>query len=113
MDIVVLAGGLSTERDVSFKTGSMVTKALRENGHRVILLDVFMGYSDKEEDLEGIFDRAEEISVKVEDIPEVAPDLAKVKASRKDQSVCFFGPNVINLCRMADVVFMGLHGEIG
>ena len=24
MDIVVLAGGLSTERDVSFKTGSMI-----------------------------------------------------------------------------------------
>ena len=42
MDIVVLAGGLSTERDVSFVTGSMVAKALRENGHRVILLDVFM-----------------------------------------------------------------------
>ena len=113
MDIVVLAGGLSTERDVSFKTGSMVTKALRENGHRVILLDVFMGYSDKEENLDGIFDRAEEISVKVEDIPEVAPDLAKVKAQRKDQSDCFFGPNVIALCRMADVVFMALHGENG
>lgn len=54
MKIVVLAGGLSTERDVSFKTGEMVTKALRENGHQVILLDVFMGYSDKEEDLTGI-----------------------------------------------------------
>ncbi|MBR4026288.1 MAG: D-alanine--D-alanine ligase [Lachnospiraceae bacterium] len=113
MDIVVLAGGLSTERDVSFKTGSMVTKALRENGHRVILLDVFMGYSDKEEDLEGIFERAEEISVKAEDIPEVAPDLAKVKASRKDQSDCFFGPNVIRLCQMSDIVFMALHGENG
>ena len=53
MNIVVLAGGLSTERDVSFKTGSMVAKALKENGHKVILLDVFMGYSDKEEDLTG------------------------------------------------------------
>ena len=63
MDIVVLAGGLSTERDVSFKTGSMVTKALKENGHRVIMVDVFMGYSDKEEDLSGIFDRADEISM--------------------------------------------------
>ena len=38
MNIVVLAGGLSTERDVSFKTGSMVAKALKENGHKVILL---------------------------------------------------------------------------
>ena len=90
MDIIVLAGGLSTERDVSFKTGSMVASALKENGHRVILLDVFMGYSDKEENLDGIFDRADEISVKVDDIPEVAPDLAAVKASRKDQSPCFF-----------------------
>ena len=79
MNIVVLAGGLSTERDVSFKTGDMVSKALRENGHNVILLDVFMGYSDKEENLTGIFDRTEEVSVQVKDIPETAPDLAKVR----------------------------------
>ena len=113
MKIVVLAGGLSTERDVSFKTGEMVTKALRENGHQVILLDAFMGYSDKEEDLTGIFDRAEAVSVKVAAIPETAPDLEKVKAQRKDRSDNFFGPNVIELCRMADIVFMALHGENG
>lgn len=113
MKIVVLAGGLSTERDVSFKTGEMVTKALRENGHQVILLDVFMGYSNKEEDLTGIFDRAEAVSAKVAAIPETAPDLEKVKAQRKDQSDNFFGPNVIELCRMADIVFMALHGENG
>ena len=113
MKIVVLAGGLSTERDVSFKTGEMVTKALRENGHQVILLDVFMGYSNKEEDLTGIFDRAEAVSVKVAAIPETAPDLEKVQAQRKDQSDNFFGPNVIELCRMADIVFMALHGENG
>lgn len=113
MKIVVLAGGLSTERDVSFATGSMVAGALRENGHQVILLDVFMGYSDKPEDLTGIFDRAEEVSVIVGQITAQAPDLAAVKASRKDQSDCFFGPNVIELCRMADIVFLGLHGEHG
>lgn len=113
MNIVVLAGGLSTERDVSFKTGSMVAKALKENGHKVILLDVFMGYHDDEEDITGIFDRADEISIKVDSIPEIAPDLEKVKASRKDQSDCFFGPNVIGICRMADIVFMALHGENG
>lgn len=113
MNIVVLAGGLSTERDVSFKTGEMVTNALRENGHQVILLDVFMGYSDKEEDLTDIFQRSEEISVKVAGISETAPDLAKVKARRKDKSDNFFGPNVIALCQMADIVFMALHGENG
>ena len=36
-----------------------------------------------------------------------------MKASRKDRSACFFGPNVIALCRMADIVFMALHGENG
>ena len=96
MNIVVLAGGLSTERDVSFKTGSMVAKALKENGHKVILLDVFMGYSDREEDLTGIFDRADEISVQVSDIPTEAPDIAKVKATKCHQNVadgghCFHG----------------------
>ncbi|MCM1284262.1 MAG: D-alanine--D-alanine ligase [Muribaculaceae bacterium] len=113
MDIVVLAGGLSTERDVSFKTGSMVAAALRKNGHRVILLDVFMGYAEAEMELEGAFERAEEMSIRPGDIPETAPDLAAVKASRKDQSDCFFGPNVIRLCQMADIVFMALHGENG
>lgn len=113
MNIVVLAGGLSTERDVSFKTGGMVAKALRENGHKVALLDVFMGYRDEEVELDNIFDRAEEISVEVSNIPEVAPDLEKVKASRKDQSDCFFGPNIIRICQKADIVFMALHGENG
>lgn len=113
MKIVVLAGGLSTERDVSFVTGNMVSKALRAKGHQVILLDVFMGYSNKKENLDGIFDRAEEVSVKVNGIPETAPDIQKVKSMREDKSDAFFGPNVIELCQMADIVFMALHGENG
>ena len=44
MNIVVLAGGNSTERDVSLKSGSMVYRALLKKGHRVILLDSFYGY---------------------------------------------------------------------
>ena len=32
MKIVVLAGGTSTERDVSLITGKMVYRALKENG---------------------------------------------------------------------------------
>lgn len=113
MDIVVLAGGLSTERDVSFVTGNNVAEALRKKGHRVILLDVFMGYSDKPEDLTGIFEHSKEASVSAAGISEMAPDLESVKKSRKDQSSSFFGPNVIELCRMADIVFMALHGENG
>lgn len=113
MNIIVLAGGLSTERDVSFVTGGEVAKALRKNGHHVILLDVFMGYSDKEEDLNGIFERSKEVSALVTGISGTAPDLEAVKKSRKDQSASLFGPNVIALCRMADIVFLALHGENG
>lgn len=111
MNIVVLAGGLSPERDVSLVTGSKVCEALRQNGHNVILMDVFMGREG--DDVAHWFEKSEEVSVTVSGIPETAPDLAAVKASRADQSDCFFGPNVITLCQMADIVFMALHGENG
>ena len=113
MNIVVLAGGLSTERDVSFATGNMVTEALRRNGHKALLLDVFMGYGEGPADITDIFERTEEASVVVPGIPTVAPDLEAVRKSRKDQSNCFFGPNIIEICRMADIVFLALHGENG
>ena len=64
-------------------------------------------------DISDIFEHSIEASVSVSAIPETAPDLAKVKASRKDQSAFFFGPNVISMCQMADIVFMALHGENG
>lgn len=111
MNIVVLAGGLSPERDVSLVTGSTVCEALRENGHNVILMDVFMGREG--DDAEHWFERSGEVSMTVSGIAETAPDLAAVKASRADQSNCFFGPNVIALCQAADIVFMALHGENG
>ena len=41
MRIVVLAGGLSTEREVSISSGTLVAEALRSKGHEVVLLDVF------------------------------------------------------------------------
>ena len=46
MKIVVLAGGISTERDVSLVTGSMIYKALVNKGHEVVLLDVYLGYEE-------------------------------------------------------------------
>ncbi|MCR5196644.1 MAG: D-alanine--D-alanine ligase [Pseudobutyrivibrio sp.] len=113
MDIVVLAGGLSSERDVSFKSGTMVAKALRARGHRALVLDVFMGYSDKETDITDIFENSEANSVVVEDIPTDAPDIEAIIASRPDKSKSFFGPNVIKICQKADIVFMALHGGDG
>lgn len=113
MKIVVLAGGLSAERDVSFVTGNTVSKALRGRGHQVLLLDVFMGYGKTGDALDGIFEKGAEISAQPMQIAETAPDIETVKAMRKDLENGFFGPNVITLCRMADVVFIALHGENG
>jgi len=113
MDIVVLAGGLSPERDVSLSTGDMVAKALRTKGHNVLLLDVFLGYGEEQENLEEIFENTQECSVKVNGIASEAPDKEKIKSMRKDKSDCFFGPNVIELCRKAEFVFLALHGEDG
>ena len=56
MKIVVLAGGISTERDVSLSSGAGIYQALKESGHRVILLDVFLGLPDAQAPLEDLFD---------------------------------------------------------
>ena len=89
MKIVVLAGGLSSERDVSFSSGSMVYKALKQNGHQVVLLDVFLGY---EGETEGIFERNTDWADKIGSVSETAPDLESIKKLRKDGGKSFFGP---------------------
>lgn len=112
MNIVVLAGGLSTERDVSLVTGSMVSEALRKNGHKALLLDVFLGYEGKET-VEELFANDEKYSVHTDTVPQSEPDLEAVKAKRKDQTDCAFGSRVLEICKKADIVFMALHGGIG
>lgn len=110
MNIVVLAGGISTERDVSLISGKMIYRAVKKNGHKAILLDVFLGYNGS---VDGIFDRDEDWEAQVKGISETNPDIEAVKALRPDWKKQFFGPNVIALCQAADVVFMALHGENG
>ena len=56
MKIVVLAGGLSTERLVALTSGTGVCRALRERGHKAILVDMFLGLENYEGRLEDIFD---------------------------------------------------------
>ncbi|MBO4901786.1 MAG: D-alanine--D-alanine ligase [Lachnospiraceae bacterium] len=110
MRIVVLAGGISTERDVSLMSGSRIYKALKENGHDTILLDVFLGY---EGDPDKVFDLDIDWAEKVAPVSVDEPDIAEVKKRREDQSNMLFGPNVIRICKDADIVFMALHGDCG
>lgn len=111
MKIVVLAGGISTERDVSLVSGKMVYKALKEDGHQAILLDVYLGLENC--DTDAVFEKGEELLGHIDSIKEKSPDIESVKKMRADGNKNFFGPNVIEICRKADVVFMALHGENG
>ena len=113
MKIVVLAGGLSTERDVSLTSGAGICRTLRENGHQAFLLDVFLGFPYDSDKLEEVFTLPNAGLEIADGIKTTEPDLAAIKASREDQSDCFLGPNVIDICRLADIVFMGLHGDVG
>ena len=54
MKILVLAGGLSPERNVSLSSGAMVCQALRERGHQAALVDLFFGVDEDEEELMGL-----------------------------------------------------------
>lgn len=110
MKIVVLAGGTSTERDVSLSTGTMIYQALKNNGHQVVLLDVYLGY---EGDIADPFEIDKDWAVNIGSIKENNPDIAQIKTLRKDQSKSFFGPRVIEFCSKADIVFIALHGENG
>ena len=111
MKIVVLAGGISTERDVSLITGSMVYRALREKGYEVILLDVFFGYEGSLKN--NLFLDPRDWSENIGNIGGNDPDINTIKSLRGGESKCYFGPNVIELCQQADITFMALHGENG
>ena len=113
MKIVVLAGGLSTERDVSLVSGAGICRTLRERGHEAFLLDVYLGFPYDADKLKEVFTLPGAGLEIAEGIKTTEPDLAAIKISRADQSDCFLGPNVIEICRMADIVFMGLHGDVG
>lgn len=113
MKIIVLAGGLSTERDVSLSSSAGICRTLLEKGHDAFLLDVFLGFPYDKEKLEEVFTLPGHGLDVVNTIRTEAPDLEAVKASRPEASGCFLGPNVIELCRMADITFLGLHGGEG
>ena len=134
MKIVVLAGGLCPERDVSMLSGTKVCNALRENGHQAVMVDIYMGLPGlSEEELEQLF-VMDGSFLPDPVISSTMPDLDALKKERDDlfasvnhsraagpsgsvTGICSeasqLGPNVLPLCQMADICFLGLHGGIG
>ena len=107
MNIAVLAGGYSHERDVSLTSASLISNALIDEGHKICLCDVYLGI-----DLDGkdeIFTNTKTQIHKIEhSVPD--PDALKEQSGNGDALI---GKNVLELCRMADVVFLALHGSMG
>jgi len=104
MDIVVLCGGVSSEREVSLRSSTKVAKALHGRGHRVLLIDVFFGSSQL---------LSFEMSQDYEQVAEILREKSDLITKERTAGSGLFGPNVLELCRQADVVFIGLHGENG
>ncbi len=108
MNIVVLCGGLSNERDVSISSGTGVARALREKGHNAVLIDLYLGYTEPFDDPAEVFARGGNIADF--SVAEAAPDLEAVRAMGGAHSI---GPNVLKICEYADISFLALHGEEG
>ena len=112
MRILVLGGGISTERHVSLVSAVSVCRALRSLGHEAAFVDMFLGLEDWEGPLERYYDSPDGHCGHVE-IEKAAPDLQAVRSLRKDCGPSRLGKNVLELCKLADCVFLGLHGADG
>ncbi len=108
MNILVLAGGLSPERNVSLSSGSLISAALRRRGHKVLTVDIYEGtvMSPNPYDM-FTSEQGEAFSVS-ENVPDLEALIEKNGGRRE-----LIGKNVLELCRIADVVYIALHGAMG
>ncbi len=111
MRIVVLAGGLSDERDVSLSSGSLIANALMDAGHDVALVDLYVGIRHFDDWSGAFVGRASGKRFEYE-ISGAAPDLKSLK-EQYGGGDSLVGENVLAICGFADVVFLALHGSIG
>ncbi len=111
MNIIVLCGGISKERDVSLVSGIQIARTLRELGHKAVLIDIFFGSVAEFETPAEIFSAP--ASTLFASIGEREPDIDALFKNRGHDGCGRIGRNVIELCRAADLVFMAIHGDDG
>jgi len=107
MNVVVLCAGISTEREVSINTGAKVCEALRTKGHNAVMIDVCAGTNNVD-----IFEESADnydIELEKNNIASKNDIVEELVQNRRT----FFGENVLDICKKADIVFMALHGENG
>ena len=101
MNITVLLGGVSAERDVSLSSGLRIAVALRERGHHVICLDP----------ADGVMSSETQTALLAAGVGSTPPSLEALAgmASRSLSPTLATLPDV----RDADCVFLALHGGQG
>lgn len=101
MNIIVLTGGTSAERNVALASGKAIACALKNSGHNVKIVDPVFGA--KQPDEEKIFEGRLTVG---QEFP-TAEELNKF--SNKNVIECINSALFDNV----DVVFLGLHGKFG
>ena len=109
MNILVLAGGYSPERDVSLTSGSLIANALKREGENVCLADVYLGVDESVLDRDDLFNTEDG---EIYRVGNSVPDLETLKRE-SGNGEALIGKGIIELCRRADVVFLALHGAMG
>ena len=109
MNIVVLAGGLSPERNVSLSSGSLISAALRRRGHKVLMVDVYEGLDiNTEEPFELFTSEQGELYSVSQDVPDL--DAVRRRNGYKKELI---DSSVLYMCKLADIVYIALHGDMG
>lgn len=102
MRVVVLLGGISSERDVSIASGLRITAALREMGHEVVAIDTVRGALGTDEETallkQGV----------MRTLPPDATALARLGSTSLAMTM-----RELTESQQTDVVFLALHGGQG
>ena len=101
MNITVLMGGTSAERNVSLASGLRIVEALRARGHDVRAVDP----------ARDVISAAEEGRLRSGGVPSVPPTVAELEELARHAVTASLGS--MSEVRDADVVFLALHGGEG
>lgn len=102
LNVVLITGGISAEREVSLSSGKSILSALRELGHNVKVVDPIYGAEEVNEEI-----------VFKDKIKQEYPTLEKLKELQFKS-----GRNVLSCINSkifdnTDIAFIGLHGKLG
>lgn len=109
MRITVLMGGTNYDRDTSLVSGWQVAQALRELGHEAVAVDTTKPVENVSTAAFADLGEAEE-APPVRVAPPTSGDLDRLRERQKGHVLA---PGVLELCAMADCVFVALFGGEG